>query len=63
MMQFCRRKDVWSGVLFWAAMAMTPFVILSNAHGRVQHFVTGAAAAILLVSVVRLARCRSRLRG
>jgi hypothetical protein len=60
-MRICRRKDNWSDVLFWAAMATTPFVILSSGHGRVQHFVTGAAAAILLVSVVRLVRCRRSL--
>ncbi len=57
------RRDRSSNVLFWAAMAITPFVILSSGHGRVWHFLTGAAAAIFLVSVVRLARCRSRLRG
>jgi hypothetical protein len=62
-MRMCRRSDSWSNGLFWAAMAITPFVILSSGHGRVQHFVTGAAAAIFLVSVVRLARRRPCLRG
>ncbi len=62
-MRICTRRDSWSNVLFWAAMAMTPFVILNSGHRRVQHFATGAAAAILLVSVVRLARRRPCLRG
>lgn len=62
-MRMCRRRDSWSNVLFWAAMAITPFVILSSGHGRVRSFVTGAAAAIFLVSVVRSARPRPCLRG
>jgi hypothetical protein len=62
-MRICRRSDGWSNVLFWAAMAVTPFVILSSGHGRLQHFVTGAAAAVLLVSVVRLGQRRRCLRG
>jgi hypothetical protein len=62
-MKFYGRSDRWSNVLFWAAMAITPFVILSSGHGRLQHFVTGAAAAIFLVSVVRLGQRRRCMRG
>jgi len=62
-MSVCKRSEHRKDVLFWAAMAMTPFIILSSGHGRVQHFATGAAAAIFLVSVVRVARRRPCVRG
>jgi hypothetical protein len=44
--------------MFWAAMALTPFSILTNGHGPVARFVTGAAAAMLVVGLVSLVRSR-----
>lgn len=49
-----RRGDV----LFWAAIAMMPFTILSSGHGRLQHFVTGFAAAIFVVGLTQYVRGR-----
>jgi len=49
-----RRNDV----LFWGAMAIMPFTILSSGHGRLQHFATGFAAAIFVVGLVQYVRRR-----
>jgi hypothetical protein len=49
-------------VMFWAAMCVMPLTILSSGHGRLQHLLTGAAAAIFIVGVVGMARQRRCLR-
>jgi hypothetical protein len=45
--------------MFWAAMALTPLSILSSGHGPLARFVTGAASAMLVLGLVRLARSKS----
>jgi hypothetical protein len=57
-MQIGKRNDGWSKGMFWAAMGLVPLSILSSGHGPLERFVTGSAAAMFLVCVVRMARCR-----
>jgi len=56
------RKSRKANILFWAAMCVMPLTILSSGHGRLQHFLTGAAMAIFVVGVVGMARQRRCLR-
>jgi hypothetical protein len=56
------RKSRKGNVMYWAAMCLVPLTILSSVHGRLQHFVTGAAAAIFVVGVVAMVRHRRCLR-
>jgi hypothetical protein len=53
------RKSRRGDVLFWAAMCVVPFTILSSGHGRLQHFLTGFAGAIFIVALVEMVRRRS----
>ncbi len=46
------RKSRMGNAMYWAAIGLVPLTILSSGHGRLQHFVTGAAAAIFIVALV-----------
>lgn len=50
------REGQTGKAMFWAALALTPLTILTSGHGRVEHFVTGAASALLALSVVAMVK-------
>jgi len=52
------RKSLKDTVMFWAATGLMLLTILISGHGRLQHFVTGAAGAIFTVALVEMARRR-----
>jgi len=49
--------------MFWFAVSLPAVSILAKGHSRLLDAVIGAAGAIFVVSLGRLAFCRLRVRG
>jgi hypothetical protein len=52
------RKSRKGEALYWVAIGLVPLTILSSGHGRLQHFLTGCAAAIFAVALAEIVRWR-----